>query len=268
MFALNFWRRAAVRAAALGLSLAAIGSTALYAMRVSPMVVEMETIGSKAVARVEVQNLNTGVLAFETKVTRLEFDDKGQATETPADGDFLVFPPQGSLPAGARQVVRLQWVGPVIDTSRAYYLSVNQLPIAMAPSAKTGAEVQIVYHMKAMVTVAPPGATPNVEVRSAKVADYQPPAATLGGPLPPKVPGIEVVLHNSGKRHAMMSAVRWVVEGIGVGGKPEKILITPDELNRVIGTGYVAGGGGVRNYQIPLAIPLKADTPVSVKFLQ
>ena len=122
-------RRAAVATAVVA-SVSAI--SAVYAMRVSPMVVEMTTTGTDATARVEVQNMNSGNLAFETRITQVEFDAAGHTTETPADGDFIVFPPQGVLPQGGRQVVRLQWAGPTdMPTSRAYYLSVNQLPVAV-----------------------------------------------------------------------------------------------------------------------------------------
>src|SRR3546814_12154266 len=81
---------------------AAISVVALpaWAMRVSPMVVEMETRGSDAVARIEVQNINPGNLAFQTRVFRMTIDDDGKMIETPADDQFLIFPPQGVLPGG------------------------------------------------------------------------------------------------------------------------------------------------------------------------
>lgn len=246
-----------------------VGGASVYAMRVSPMIVEMTTTGSDAVARVEVQNLNAGRLPFETRITRLEFDANGIPTETPADADFIVFPPQGMLPQGARQVVRLQWVGGAeIPTSQAYYLSVNQLPVPVDPGAGAqSAQVQVVYHMKALVVVAPPGAKPNVETTSVKTIDYQPPAAKQGDPLPPKVPGVEVMMKNSGRRHAMMSALKWGFEGKGTDGKPLRILVSQEDLSRVVGSGYIQGGGGVRTFQLPLARAF-GPGPITVKFLQ
>lgn len=256
-------RRAAVATAVVA-SVSAI--SAVYAMRVSPMVVEMTTTGTDATARVEVQNMNSGNLAFETRITQVEFDAAGHTTETPADGDFIVFPPQGVLPQGGRQVVRLQWAGPTdMPTSRAYYLSVNQLPVAVDQTG--GAQVQVVYHMKALVVVAPPGATPNVTTESAKPIDYQPPAAKQGDPLPPKVPGVEITLKNTGRRHAMMSVLRWVIEGNDTEGKPMRFIISPEDLSRVIGSGYVPGGNGVRTYQLPLAKAF-GPGPIKVKFLK
>src|SRR3546814_11841004 len=94
------------------------------------MVVEMETRGSDAVARIDVQNINPGNLAFQTRVFRMTIDDDGKMIETPADDQFLIFPPQGVLPGGGRQVVRLQWVGnPDLAASEAFYVSVEQLPV-------------------------------------------------------------------------------------------------------------------------------------------
>lgn len=172
---LNTFSRGIVRSA-VAVAMAVGMAASVYAMRVSPMIVEMTTTGSSSTARVEVQNLNAGRLPFETRITKLTFNEYGVPTETPADGDFLVFPPQGMLPQGARQVIRLQWVGtPDIPTSQAYYLSVNQLPIPAEPgAAPQSANVQVVYHMKALIVVAPTGARPDVSVTTVKQIDYQP----------------------------------------------------------------------------------------------
>src|SRR5690554_3941007 len=162
--------------AALALTVPALNSPAL-AMRVSPMVVEMESRGSNATARVEVQNINPGNLAFETRVFRMDVDAEGEITETPADEQFLIFPPQGVLPAGGRQVIRLQWLGAAEpDTSQAYYVSVEQLPVPFEPKTAdaVGAQVQILYNMRALVVVAPPGAQPDVKATLVEPAFVQP----------------------------------------------------------------------------------------------
>lgn len=262
------FQRTAVRSAFVATALVA-GAVSVYAMRVSPMIVEMTTTGSDAVARVEVQNLNAGRLPFETRITRLSFDEFGVPTETPADADFIVFPPQGMLPQGARQVIRLQWVGGAdIPTSQAYYLSVNQLPIPIDPAAGAqAAQVQVVYHMKALVVVAPPGAQPNVSATSVTPMAYQPPATKAGDPLPPKVPGVEVTMKNTGRRHAMMSALKWVLEGKDVDGKPMRITISEEDLSRGVGSGYVPGGNGVRVFRFPV-VKAFGPGPISVKFLK
>jgi fimbrial chaperone protein len=243
-------------------------ASAALAMRVSPMIVEMGTNGTNGVARVEVQNLNQTKLPYETHVTLITFHEDGTITETPADDDFLVFPPQGVLLPGARQVIRVQWVGPPLDASRAYYLSVNQLPVDLDATAEAdsapAAQLQIVYHMKALVVVSPPGATPNVLAIDAHAAPYQP-KTPPGVAAPAPVPGIAVTLRNTGKRHAMMGGLPWVIDGTGQDGKPLHVVFTIAQLNQYIGSGYIGPLGAVRIYTLPTPAPFGAG-PIKVRF--
>ena len=60
--------------------------TCLYVLdSLTPLADEMETRGTNAVSRIEVQNINQGNLAFETRVFLMTIDDKGNIVETPAD---------------------------------------------------------------------------------------------------------------------------------------------------------------------------------------
>ncbi|CCA89994.1 molecular chaperone [Novosphingobium sp. PP1Y] len=236
------------------------------AMRVSPMVLEMESRGSDAVARVEVQNINAGNLAFQTRVYEMNIEKNGDIVETPADDQFLIFPPQGALPPGGRQVIRLQWVGnPELPTSKAFYVSVEQLPVALAPGASdsVGAQVQVLYNMRALVVVAPPGAKPDVKAASVRQVLYQPPAAPGSNELPPKQDGVEVTLRNEGRRHAMMANFGWHLEGTDRDGKWLRVDISPEELNRAIGTGYVAAMGE-RVFNLP--VPGFGPGPIKLTF--
>ena len=225
------------------------------AMRVSPMVLEMETRGSAAVARVEVQNVNPGNLAFQTRVFRMDFDKDGNIVETPADDQFLIFPPQGVLPSGGRQVIRLQWVGdPEMAASQAFYVSVEQLPVALDPTTTegVGAQVQLLYNMRALVVVAPPGAQPKVKPGTGRQLTYQPPALPGSTELPPMQDGVEITLTNSGRRHAMMSSFGWNLEGTDKNGKWLRVDLSPEELSRVVGSGYVPALGE-RTFRVPVA---------------
>lgn len=236
-------------------ALAVLVVSPALAMRVSPMVIEMETRGSDAVARIEVQNVNPGNLAFQTRILRMNIDKDGNVTETPADDQFLVFPPQGVLSAGGRQVIRLQWVGdPNLETSQAFYVSVEQLPVALEPTTAEGigAQVQVLYHMRGLVVVAPPGATPDVKASSVHQLTYQPPAPPGTNELPPMQDGVEVTLRNTGRRHAMMSNFGWQLEGTDKNGKWLRVDLSAEELNRIIGTGYVPALGE-RAFRIPVA---------------
>ncbi|MDZ3833348.1 MAG: fimbria/pilus periplasmic chaperone [Sphingopyxis sp.] len=257
------WRMLLAVAAALML----LASPAL-AMRVSPMVVEMESRGSGAVARIEVQNINPGKLAFQTRVFRMELGKDGEIIETPADDQFLIFPPQGALPAGGRQVIRLQWVGEAEPaTSQAFYVSVEQLPVAFEPGSNeaVGAQVQVLYNMRALVVVAPPGAKPDVKAASVRQLDYQPPAPPGATELPPMQDGVEVTLRNDGRRHAMMSNFSWQLEGTDREGKWLRVDVSAEELNRAVGTGYVPAQGE-RSFKLP--VPGFGPGPIKLTFKQ
>jgi fimbrial chaperone protein len=259
---------------AMAIVVAAAFAQPAQAMRVSPMVVEMATGGANSSARIEVQNVGGGLLAFETRITRIDFDDQGQPTEVPADDDFLVFPPQGALQPDARQVIRLQWLGPPdLAVSQSYYLSVNQLPVELTPGEDAGdaaAQVQIVYHMKALITVAPPEAEPDVSVVSVEAGMVQPPApagADPQAPLPPKAPGVVVHLRNTGNRYAMLAGANWVLEGRDRNGEPLRVVLDREQLSRMIGVGYLAPVKGDRTFQLVLDQNF-ADGPLRLRFTQ
>ena len=259
------------RLCALVLAMAAIAMSAgpAMAMRVSPMVVEMVSSGGGAVARIEIQNINQGNLAFETRVFLMTIDADGKMTETPADDKFLIFPPQGALPPGGRQVIRLQWVGePDLAASQAYYVSVQQLPVAFEPAAadSVDAQVQVLYNMRALVVVAPNGAKPDVKAVAAKQVNYQPPAEAGSNTLPPLQDGVEVTLKNEGRRHAMMSNFGWRLEGTDTAGKGLRVDITPEELNRAVGTGYVPALGE-RKFKLPVP-GFDPAKPIKLSFIQ
>ena len=75
-----------------------------------------------------------------------------------AGDEFLVFPPQAVVPAGATQSFRIQWVGePNIQKSQSYMFSVNQLPVKRK-AGESG--VQVVFNFGVIVSVAPPACSP------------------------------------------------------------------------------------------------------------
>jgi fimbrial chaperone protein len=273
-------RLAAATATVVTLNVVAGG--AAYAMRVSPMVSEISTTGTGSAARIEVGNVGSVPLPFETRITQVDFNDEGQLVETPADENFLVFPPQGVVAVGGRQVVRVQWVGdPSIDVSRAYYVAVAQLPVSTDPEAFAsggGLDLKVLYTMKALVTVAAPGAEPKVAVVSARPTMVAPPRVnvdpSLTGGVPQAAPppaalasGVEVVVSNTGKRYALMSGATWNIEGVDPAGKPVKLQLSGDSVGEAIGVGYLAPVNGKRTFKIPTpGVEFAPDKPINVRF--
>ena len=261
-----------------GLAAGLLVMSAAWAMRVSPMVSELTTTGAGSAARIEVGNVGGAALPFETMITRMEIDANGDIVETPADEDFLVFPPQGLVPVGGRQVVRVQWIGePTIESSHAYYLWVKQLPVATDPTVPESGgalSVQVLYTMKALIVVAPPGAQPKIEIVSATPAMVTPPTPDVDPSLsgseapaaPVAEPGVEIVVTNSGKRYALMSGATWIVEGTDKAGQSFRREYSSDDISQTIGVGYLAPLGGKRTFKVPTGVELDPAKPVSVRF--
>lgn len=245
------------------------------AMRVSPMVSEMTTTGAGSSARVEVGNIGSAAMPYETLITEIEVGPDGEMIEKPADDSFLVFPPQGIVPTNGRQVVRVQWVGePDIQTSRAFYLWVRQLPVDFTPTGEGGGSLQVsvLYTMKALLVVAPPGAQPDVQVESAVPAMVTPPAPQIDPSLgeraaPPAQPGVEVTVVNRGKRYALMSGATWTISATDVAGQAWVQTLSGQTVSETVGVGYLAPAGGRRTFKIPTdGVTLDPNKPVTVRF--
>lgn len=273
----RFMRFGRLSAVFSGLAIGLFAMTAAWAMRVSPMVSELTTTGAGSAARIEVGNIGAAALPFETMITRVDMGADGDIVESPADDDFLVFPPQGLVPVGGRQVVRVQWIGqPNIESSHAYYLWVKQLPVQTDPMAadEGGAvTVQVLYTMKALIVVAPPGAQPKVEVVSVKPTMVTPPAPDVdpavngeAAPPPAAEPGVEIIVTNTGKRYALMSGATWIVEGTDKTGQAFRREYSSNEVSQMVGVGYLAPLDGRRTFKLTTGVELDPAKPVSVRF--
>jgi len=271
----KFMRGLSLAAAVVAFSLMLI--PVAKAMRLAPMVAEMSTSGSGATARIEVGNVGSRAMPFETAITRVEMDSEGRITETPGDDDFLVFPPQGLVAVNGQQVVRVQWVGPPLEQTRAYYLAVKQLPVETDPTAipdtQSAISVNVLYTMKTLLLVSPRGVTPDVKVTSVSPTDVTSPQPEIDPtlpvtelPAPISTPGVKVEVTNQGGRHAMMSGATWIIEGTTVGGEAFSRRLSGTEVSQMVGVGYVPAGGGRRVFDLPLGVALDPAKPMTVRF--
>jgi fimbrial chaperone protein len=250
------------------------------AMRVSPMVAEISVTGAGSSARIEVGNDEKAPLPFETHISRLEIDRDGNLSQTPADEDFLVFPPQGLIAAGGSQTIRVQWLGdPHLASSRSYFLEVRQLPVALQPDAsadRTSVHVMINYRIEALITVAPAGAKSKVSIVSIDPEMITPPrppqlhvdpsaAPPPDAPAPQPEPGLRVVLKNVGSRHALMGGVNWIFDAKGADGQPVHVVIPAGTITNDIGIGYLPPDGE-RVFNVPFDRAVSG--PVSLRFTE
>lgn len=180
----------------LAFAIALCGATATAGVRVQPMSYDLSPAGNKARQDLRVENTASTPTPVEIRVERREILPDGSDKRTPADDDFLVFPPQGIVPANGFQTFRIQYIGePAIKETRLYLVTVAQVPVSGAGEAATG--IKIVYNIGTLAAVSPANATPRIVVIGAK------PAAN------PKM--IEVTAENQGNGYTRLRNGAWTL---------------------------------------------------------
>ena len=211
------------------------GLAPAHAVNVQPLSLEMVAIGSNSRASIQVVNDGAAPMPVEIAIKKLDMGEDGKTKESPAGDEFLVFPPQAVVPAGATQSFRVQWVGaPDIKRSQTYMLSVNQLPVKMKPG-ESG--VQMVFDFGVIVSVAPTGAQSALKLVSAE-------SATEG-----KKHGAAVTVENPSVMYSYFSDSKLTLES----GSWRKV-ISAGELRQLVGYGVVLPGKR-RRILVPADVP-------------
>jgi P pilus assembly chaperone PapD len=221
-------------AIALILSLASLQSA--LALAVSPLVIDMSTGGRDGRATFTVTNDQKTSVPVEIEIFRLELGVDGEKKRTPADDDFVVFPPQAILKAGASQIFRLQWAGdPELSKSNSYLVSVNQTPVKL-PQDASG--VQIVFNFSVIVNVAPPASQAKLEALRVDVRQDK-----------TQTPRPAILVRNMGSRHAYLGEA-----SLTLSAGNWKRTITAPEMRQFIGVGLVQPGAQ-RRFVLPVDLP-------------
>src|SRR3546814_611612 len=154
--------------------------------------------------------------------------EAGELELTPADEQFLVFPPQRIVPPQSQQVFRVQYIGePELATSEIYYMQIRQIPVDIAAGQS---QVQIVVNFNVLVNVIPDGVSPEPVVESVHPVVRE------------DVTGIEVRLANHGTRYFTAGTVPWQINGTAEDGSVLDARLPPEQMAKAIGVGVVAPG--------------------------
>jgi len=132
------------------------------AMSVSPIEVEMSSVGMKSRAQITVTNDSPDPLPVQAVVQTLSLNERGEKKLTIADDDLFVFPMQAMIAPGGVQVFRMQWVGePELSQSKSFLVSLNQVPVRVK-GART--QVQVVIGLGVLINIAPPTGMPKIKL--------------------------------------------------------------------------------------------------------
>lgn len=236
-----FWPKPAIYATLAVAACAGI-ATALYAMTVSPVVIDLQTSGQRMSQVVTIENKYAKPVILEVLTQEAEYTDEGvRGTGRPTD-DLLVFPPQAQIAPGGTQAVRIQYVGdPDLAKSRHYFVTVAQLPVKI-PEGESA--LQLLYNFQIVTGVSMAGKRPNIAVEKAE--------SYVGGDGKPRV---LLVLNNNADAYGYLSngSLR-IVQKDDAGKEIFKKSMTGDQISQEIGFGLV-GAGQVRRMQTGIVLP-------------
>lgn len=168
-FTRNRYRGAGINLATIGIIILGLLliSTPATAQRVEPMSYEMTPSGSGVTKALRIENTSQRSITVELTANKISVDDYGHETKTPAEDDFLIFPPQAIIKPGKTQTVRVKYIGdPKIKKSAAYRISVGQLPIDLGE--RTGGAVGFVINFHTLATIAPKDSIAQLHMSSIK----------------------------------------------------------------------------------------------------
>jgi fimbrial chaperone protein len=168
------------------------------AYQVSPMIYDLRPVGQGSSTVIRVNNTNAQAITIEVVVEKRTFDQHGKESRTPADADFIVFPPQAVIQPGVTQALRVEYIGPpTIPESVMYTVTVKQVPITMPADGPSG--VQFVFNFSTLANVVPLHAKSHVEVTSLTASDS----------------GLVLTLTNSGNKYANLATSTVTLSGAG-----------------------------------------------------
>jgi fimbrial chaperone protein len=216
-------------------------------MTVQPVVINLKTSGRGMTQIVTVENTFATPLPVELRVEELVPDGDNLKPSGKDPGDLLIFPPQAMIQPGQTQSFRIQYVGdPALARSKHFYVTVAQLPVKL-PEGQSA--IQILYNFQVLVSVAPQGAKPNLQIKTASVTTND------AGKLVPVL-----TLDNDSPSHAYLSDGRLRVIGRDAAGKETiRQTLSGPEIQQTIGFGLV-GSGQIRRMQLPLELPVGTAT--------
>lgn len=239
-------RRKALSLAAGGCISAAfwsLGASPASALIVQPIRIDMRCNGPRASAQLRATNDHPYPLPIEVSYERLSLGERGPPVLTPTSGEeFLIFPPQVTVPQGATQNFRIQWVGdPALAESQLFMFTVRQLPI---PRADQAPGIELLYSIQAVVCVAPPRGGPNLQVEAVGRA------TTADG-----APGVELAVRNAAPVHGYLSMQRVSIRQANAGGDIVwSGAIEAAVVNSAVGMGLVPPNA-LRRFVIPFDLP-------------
>lgn len=224
-----------------------VASAAHAGVRVEPMSYDLTTSGTGARQDLRVENTAAQPTPVDIFVERREILPDGTEKRTPAEDDFLVFPPQGIIPANGFQTFRVQYIGAPVTQTVLYTITIAQQPVDMSGSGESG--VQVLFNLGTLAAVSPPGSEPQLVIENVAPSD--------------EAGKVRVTVSNEGNRYTRLRTGRWTLtdgkgasetlEGQALQNAVAQPLIEPGTrriIDLPVGTAFIREGAKAK-YELP-----------------
>lgn len=202
-----------------------------HGMGLSPMELEMTTVGSQSRSQLVVRNDSARPLPVELSYQQLSYTENGDQRTSPANDELLILPQTAIIPPGASQTFRIQWVAnPDIGKSQSFLVIASELPVKL-PSSQGGSHIQVVTAFGAILNVAPIKGE-----ASLKIVQWAPAKMRNGDPA------AAVLVENPGNVYALLAKASF---------KFGDQAVAPHDIQQHVGYGVVEPGKR-RRFLIPL----------------
>ena len=227
-------------------------ASAVYAMAVQPVVIDLTTSGSGMSQVITVDNTFDRPLPVELRIEALELTPDGVRATGQDSGELVVFPPQALIRPGQRQAFRVQYVGePALERSRHFFVTAAQLPVQ---TEEAGSNVQLLYNFQVLVSVSPAGVRPAITIPSAEIG-----RDAEGNPVP------VLNVTNGSAAHGYLSRGRVTIVQQDAGGREIfRRQVSGPDMQQTIGYGLI-GGQQTRRITLPVRLP-SPDGRVTAQF--
>lgn len=164
-------KSAAVVIAAIAVQLA--GQSVSWAYQMEPISRVFAPSGARATQSFEITNSGAERIALTVSFATLERDESYAEINRDAEDDFLAYPAQMILAPGARQTLRVTWLGtPHPARELTYRIIVSQVPLEQidhtaAPDTASHGQMRLMMNYRGTLFIRPPNTIPSIQLASA-----------------------------------------------------------------------------------------------------
>lgn len=203
-----------------------LGIFSSQAFTLIPISATLTPGGYGAATSFHVENETSNRVAFQITMITREMNEQGDETYQSASNLFTVFPPQGVVPPGKLQNIRVVWKGPrELTNELAFRIVAEELPVNFEPETRES-HIKLLVRYLGTVYIRPKSAKSDLKVIGL--------VKSAGNSADTNL--YEITLANNGTAHQGLKNCVLTVTG----SKGESIIMKADQLDKLEGQNILA----------------------------